>query len=336
MSQCWHVTAVIFCVLRNAVGERTEIYRQTTHDSKSILHLHQASRVSEEDVIAFASMANLVYEADLSKKPDIDGGWSLKHAASCDTSYWGKKRIAVWGAEDGRCAMAFEGTTHIGDVIMEFDLAVMDWCGIRNVHKGFATGFDAILNCEHFAPMPEIMGSKNCSAGRIVTGHSLGGALASLAAACGQRASGTMAKLGFKADMLYTFGAPAVSKGTKLQVPGGGRFFNFNKAAQKPLIDPVPVLLNYLAPDWFHPQIVAFRLENNGSIVVEKLDALAAPTLPKVVPTFTDVSGNALYRKLPAYVTLDTSTKVTACWQIHSMNSYLPHLMVGCHAGACT
>ena len=87
--------------------------------------------------------------------------------------------------------VAFRGTHDLQDVLTDLKVAQEDWLGTTRVHAGFKDAYDQIAGNLLSSLRPEL--------GEVVfTGHSLGGALASLAATA-------RAPLG-----LYTFGCPRV------------------------------------------------------------------------------------------------------------------------------
>ncbi len=104
------------------------------------------------------------------------------------------------------CIVAFRGTEvksakMIGDIISDVHFAMVDFYGKGLVHKGFKLAFDEAVtgpdNLENY--IEELLHAGEADS-VYFTGHSLGGALATLASSYFARLSGP----------LYTFGAPRV------------------------------------------------------------------------------------------------------------------------------
>lgn len=93
---------------------------------------------------------------------------------------------------DGRRIVAFRGTqpNRLKDLITDGKASMVPWISLTRVHQGFSEAFTAIR--------PSVAGFLAGGGGAVVTGHSLGAALATLAASV------------FPGAALVTFGSPRV------------------------------------------------------------------------------------------------------------------------------
>mmetsp|Transcript_57821 Transcript_57821/g.163174 ORF Transcript_57821/g.163174 Transcript_57821/m.163174 type:complete len:257 (+) Transcript_57821:261-1031(+) len=169
---------------------------------------------------------------------------------------------------DNVCAISFAGTDDVFDVVSELNVATVPLCGFRSVHRGFAEKLERILRTHTWqTELAPYLRSGACAEGVVCVGHSLGGALASILAACANsQESGGIGHLlgGLAVAGIYTFGAPAVSKGQLTDGRssdgcfGGGRWYREDEAA----FDPVPYLAHPLG--FQHPRSIAIRMEDTG------------------------------------------------------------------------
>ena len=129
------------------------------------------------------------------------------------------------------CILSFRGSGDSRDWKTNLKYFPEEACGVK-VHRGFVERLDELIG--HSRDRQRKLAK--CST-LIVTGHSLGGALASLYAQCAK------AKGWKQADYLYTFAAPPVSD-PPISNGGscfkGARFYNYDGDVK---YDPVP---NYL------------------------------------------------------------------------------------------
>eukprot|EP00929_Paragymnodinium_shiwhaense_P102268 TRINITY_DN65460_c0_g1_i1.p2 TRINITY_DN65460_c0_g1~~TRINITY_DN65460_c0_g1_i1.p2 ORF type:complete len:520 (-),score=115.96 TRINITY_DN65460_c0_g1_i1:85-1644(-) len=204
----------------------------------------------------------------------LSAGVGLAHPASVVPKGWElimyrtlsheRDHMALYRSCTGRCAIAFTGTKNIWDVATDLKIWRMDLpeCGIESVHSGFARKTRLILaHLRKDQEFVDYLRSDNCEAGVASVGFSLGGALATLLAACANDAEkehGNASHL-FKVDFLYTFGTPKISS---VQITNplsrngcfhGVRFWTKSTSTW----DPVPSLPNSL---YMHPRVASVRL----------------------------------------------------------------------------
>ena len=138
---------------------------------------------------------------------DIESSWvgELDHYALSETTN-----------ADKMCAITISGTNAISD--FQENLAITfseSFCGFSGVHRGVMYEVEDLLNHTNYTNIwkPLLTGETgdNCSGGIYIAGHSLGGAQASLLAACANNPNSTL-QLGYEVAGLYTFGAFAPSK----------------------------------------------------------------------------------------------------------------------------
>ena len=167
----------------------------------------------------------------------------------------------------GECVVTFRGTQEDDFHDIQYDLNALseNMCG-ESVHRGFAHKLNKVLKdkAKEFSDL-----ERNCLT-LIVVGHSLGGAMASLYAACAEQK-------GLKtADFLYTFGAPAISH-TPLSNKGrcfrGARFYNFDGDAK---YDIVPNIAMVSPASYLHPMMDAIALKWMGTEVHGPLSGFRA------------------------------------------------------------
>jgi hypothetical protein len=119
-----------------------------------------------------------------------------------DSSKDADTQVGIFSDSKGRCAaLVFRGTLGLDDTITGANCLPVKWTGSGYVHKGFKSAFDIVW--EQFIK-PELT---KLAIPFFITGHSLGAALATLAAARCLK-DGAMAH--GRPIALYTFGSPRV------------------------------------------------------------------------------------------------------------------------------
>jgi V8-like Glu-specific endopeptidase len=160
--------------------------------------------------LSLALASRLSYEAPASVQ-----------ATACGV--WGMEKCQFIEADDTQCLVAstaqavlvaFRGTESVGDWLADLNV-VSRTRPYGVVHQGFLAAFQAIE--------PQLVEALNALPSRVLllTGHSLGGALATIAAAEWYER--------LPAKWIMTFGQPAVGKGTFVQFmqPQTASFFRF-------------------------------------------------------------------------------------------------------------
>lgn len=212
-----------------------------------------------------------------------------------------------------------------------------EWCGLSSIQTGFANALDAMWATGRLDAVITQLKGEECQGGVIVTGHSLGGALATLVAAC---AATGEPKMQFGVDYVFTFGAPQISKKPlSLGKAQGGRYFNEDHVSR--LMDPVPTLMNSLGGgpwlgDYFHPELECWTLmEASGKIQAVKSASADAIGLPHEKICMTAMISSWYHgTRVPAYLEqlscLSNGT-MSAAIGLHSMESaYIPRLSMLC------
>eukprot|EP00927_Polykrikos_kofoidii_P064904 TRINITY_DN60711_c0_g1_i1.p1 TRINITY_DN60711_c0_g1~~TRINITY_DN60711_c0_g1_i1.p1 ORF type:complete len:844 (-),score=103.89 TRINITY_DN60711_c0_g1_i1:111-2570(-) len=252
-------------------------------------------------------------------------GWTL--ARSCDKRRWpernassqrsrslfeliGQDFMHIFTRGDS-CVLAFAGTNDVHDAIADVRGAVPTQraCGV-DMHGGFLGELRGFLHAscwaKEFAPL---LASPACAGGRIVVGHSLGGAIASTLAFCAnivggggweevlpqthatttnEGAANVEAVPTFTVTGLYTFGAPGVAKESLAngQSPDGcfpgARVFSVDSE----MIDPVPWIASIVG--LIHPRMDAFWLYEDYAGRVTKAKLPCGEGLGVTMP-FTDM-----------------------------------------------
>mmetsp|Transcript_113308 Transcript_113308/g.241808 ORF Transcript_113308/g.241808 Transcript_113308/m.241808 type:complete len:236 (-) Transcript_113308:16-723(-) len=173
---------------------------------------------------------------------DLVEGWHRVHSLSL-TSTWFREhdKFAIFNKND-ECVIAFSGTDSPFDIVDNFDGRTVNMCGFEGVHRGFASEVNDLLAAPEWKKTfrPYLSG-RDCRGGVTVVGHSLGGAQASIFAAC---ANNGRRPYSFTVKALYTHGGPAPSK---TQLPNheaadgcfaGARFYSQDRWDY----DPIPAL----------------------------------------------------------------------------------------------
>lgn len=130
-------------------------------------------------------------------------GWGLVHTAYHPGSIVGGPQVAhlLQDPDSLTCIVTFQGTDSIQDALQDVNAISVNFCGLEGqVHQGFRNHLRRIVKSDVFQDRirPYLPGCAKV----IAVGHSLGGAMAELFAACmaSAPASGTP---GWKSDFQY-------------------------------------------------------------------------------------------------------------------------------------
>lgn len=196
-------------------------------------------------------------------------GWKLDLALDYgqDTCKPYRQHVGVyrsWSAKASgwQCVLSFAGSNDFADLKTNYNLYTEEWCGIPAVHSGFARRLDDFIHgYAWFKKFKAYLASeKTCGGGVVTTGHSLGGALVTLLAACAHRRGW------WTVDGVYTFGAPAMTWKTQVSNPlskdgcfNGYRVYNSDSW----LMDPFPATGSPL--NFEQPKIQEIRVKSLSS-----------------------------------------------------------------------
>lgn len=113
------------------------------------------------------------------------------------------------------CAIAFTATTDAWDFMEDLNITLTPFCGLQEVHAGFAQEMRTYMQQPQWADAVNLMSTERCGRAYAV-GTSLGGAIASLFAFCANRLGDSGADKGYFQGTFniipVTFGAPAIAK----------------------------------------------------------------------------------------------------------------------------
>lgn len=180
------------------------------------------------------------------------------------------------------CAISFAGTDDNIGWRTNFNVAPRRWCGMNGVHHGFSSRLDKFFQGNRSKEWISYIKGPQCGGGAFLTGHSLGGALASLAAAC------VAQKSIFELLGLYTFGSPGVSYSQVTQKDGecfkGARVYNTMGPAQDMFAS------SLYANGYRHPklQVIVYNgFESNIGATVHECTsrfAMFGPRMHELIP----------------------------------------------------
>jgi len=131
--------------------------------------------------------------------------------------------VAIYRREIGtekQCALSFAGTDdlmNLGADLLGWARWAHTWCGFDTVHASFANYMRAFMNGRRFKEFDSFLSNSSECERVIAVGHSLGGSMADLMAACANRPDSEVAiskkvsQINFKVHELYTFGACGVT-----------------------------------------------------------------------------------------------------------------------------
>lgn len=218
--------------------------------------------VTNSLAVSMARVADHVYTFNTwSATPEVD--WKLTKKWNHKSKLFkGSDRIGIY-TKGTQCAVAFAGTDDVSDWAYDLDIRTVKGCGEYKFHRGFYTEFRNFVDGDtwknEFAPFLQ----NNCS-DIFVTGHSLGGAVATILATCANTVGDPLSqRLGFTVSKLYTIGAPCVAKTqvkngrSKSGCFDGARFYVQDKGD----FDPVPfVACKKTGGSFRHPRVKAVML----------------------------------------------------------------------------
>lgn len=255
-------------------------------EDEYIRELHQAA-VNDSYISQIASIANRVYNLGVNVSGwELAMGWDVESdAVSCHFN----DNVAIYrNPKNDKCTIVFAGTDDLADVIQDIKPYTTSWCGFNRVQAGFVTKVRNFMAGSHYHLFESYLSNKQlCGGGIVAVGHSLGGAVATLFAACANRRNESLMQGNFVVSELYTFGAPHVSKDQLVNEQShnhcftGNRFYN----ADSWFRDPIPAVAYPLG--FKHPMLpaVTLRKEKSGEIVVkvDRCNSFAAMVNPKLL-----------------------------------------------------
>lgn len=162
------------------------------------------------------------------------------------------------------CVLTFAGTNNADDMDKDLEIDAKPFCAKVSgasdrgwmVHQGFLEKTQGFMEGQRFQEFSNFLSDRGTCEKVVVAGHSMGGAVADLVAACTNKTHAADAQHSFKADFLFTFGAPGVSKDVQLDNAGGGCFPGARLYNSE---DPVPGLAS--AMGFFHPKVKEIRMD---------------------------------------------------------------------------
>jgi len=204
-------------------------------------------------------MSNAIYG-----NTSLVAGWQRVHVLSLTSTYTqeiDKYGIFQWS---NQCVLSLAGTNSPFDMTDNFDGRTRTMCGFEGVHRGFASEVDDLLEHSSWTGilLPYLNGA-SCSGGVTVVGHSLGGAQASIFAACANNGS---RPFGFKVKALYTHGGAAPSKTPLPNNEAADGCFAGARFYTADLLDYDPIAALSQSLLFRHPQVPAVRLSRPSAV----------------------------------------------------------------------
>lgn len=175
-----------------------------------------------------------------------------KRAKHDDCEYTGNVGIYKRGKQ---CALVFAGTDDFHAVRADLNFQREEWCGIKGVHAGFVLRVSLFFQGVRYKEFEKYL-ERSCGGRASFVGHSLGGALATLAATCMSK------NKTFSVDSVYTFGAPGIASEELVDhskaAPAskcfkGARVYNVDET----FVDPVPVASAVMS--FKHPKLRSIK-----------------------------------------------------------------------------
>lgn len=165
-----------------------------------------------------------------------------------------------------------------------FKSGKVSWCGFEGVHAGYVERASHFMDANS-SKFPGFSGyiQKHCSK-LVLTGHSMGGAIATLVASCASK----QPLLAWPPLALYTFGAPAVAKPQlNTSIFEGYRIYSKDNAVR----DPIPPLSRMGWDNFEHPKLKPFKIKESGfsghlSFKLREAGSVAAKGVPEYGPIY--------------------------------------------------
>lgn len=304
---------------------------------------------SAHRLMQMLSLASAIYEGE-----PLVSGWKLEKIWDVAAEKWGSLAtdyVGIYRREfhsEKHCALAFAGTDDfinvVGDVF-GFVSRAGTWCGWGGVHSSFANDMRAFMRSRgRFEEFDSFLADpRECNV-VIAVGHSLGGALAELMAACANRpdteknVSLKARAIHFQVHEMYTFGACAVS--TEMLTnrlrqfsdgcfPGARVFLEQRHMGRESShwIDPVANYFSLRPNSLVHPKTTVVALtkhvlgnEQTSNITQANVIAECSRALPEVEPGFTAKS--RVHRKFRRFQAPWGWRGGSHLWRLHPARAY--------------